>query len=325
MTRAGRGKSLPKRAALADAIDSYLLDLTLRVAQKTAKEARSALEQIRRETGWTLLDDVDRAGIDRWRRRQVEAGAANRSINRKVGNLRACLGYSVETGLIERDPLQGLRVLPTKGRHRRRVARALSDADMAKLLAAAEAIDAGYPDRFPRAPLLRLLSETGSRWHETVQATWADLDVDRSVLHLRAESTKTQEARAVPLLPGSLARLVALRAAHTRVCGSLPTATARIFLSPLGEPWAASTGRIGKFLGECLRRAGLPKHDASGRVFHIHALRKSFISRAARGGMPVHMAARITGIRTIQVLSDHYLDVQGEELANALRMLPPVQ
>lgn len=40
--------------------------------------------------------------------------------------------------------------------------------------------------------------------------------------------------------------------------------------------------------------------------------------------MPVHLAAELAGIETLQVVKDHYLEVRRDELRDALAMLPPL-
>jgi integrase len=272
-SRLGRGRSSAQLSALADAIESYLADLALRVAPKTAKESRAALERIQRETGWSSLLDVDRDGVNRWRAARAAAGISHRTINRQVGELRAALNLAVEDGRIERNPLDGMRALDTRGKNRRRTSRSLPDSDADRLFAAAEQIDRESPLLFPRAPLLRTLWDTGARWHELVQVTWADLDEARSSLRFRAETTKTSEERKFPLKRTTLDRLVSLRAEHTRVTGRFPTASTRIFLAPKGGKWGQDTNRFHVFLREAMRRARIEHTDSDGRVFHIHALR----------------------------------------------------
>lgn len=255
------------------AVDAYLADLALRVKPKTAKESAAALDRIMRETGWLELDDVTRDGLNRWRAARIAQGTSNRTINRQVGELRAALAFAIEDGRIDRNPLDGLRPLDTRGRHRKRVSRSLPDRDRERLFEAAAEIDAESPDLFPRATLLRTLDDTGARWHEMILTTWQDLDEHRSTLRFRAEHTKTSRERTFPLRRATVDRLLALRAAHARVTGRFPTPSTRIFLAPKGGNWGQDTNRIHTFLREAMRRAGVEHTDCDGRVFHIHALR----------------------------------------------------
>lgn len=289
----GRARNRPAQGpTLAGAVEAYLADLAMRAKPGTIRSARSAL----RLASAALPDDlrlVDRPALEAWRRARVASGVANRTVNRDLTTLGACLRFAVEMGTLKANPAAGIRRLPTHGRFRRKVARALDDGEIARLLAGAEKVDAAHPARFPRAPLLRALFATGCRWNELASATWADLDTDRALLRLREEETKTGRARLVPLPGDLLHRLLALRADHVRVTGDLPTARSRIFLSPRGKPWGRDTSNFHRFLAEAMRVARIPKADAAGRVLPRtrHAQDVPDPLRAARRPGPTRGAA----------------------------------
>lgn len=258
--RTGRGISSPGAAlALLDIAEQYLVGMALRCTPKTARDARTVLTRLLRDTGWTRVEHVTRPGLDQWRAARTADGMSNRTINRHTIALAGALSLAVELRQIDYNPLAGMRTLSTKGRHRRRVARALPDDDIRKLLEAAAKIDARHEKRFPRAPLLRALLLTGCRWHELVSTIWADLDSEHGRLRLRGEHTKTSEERTIPLDPDLLARILALRVDHVRVTGELPQAGSRIFLTPNGKPWPQGTSNYHRFLEEVLRVAHIPK------------------------------------------------------------------
>lgn len=259
--------------SLGEIASQYLADMSLRVAPKTLKEARHALERIFRETHWTEIDEVSREGINRWRAARMTAGTSNRTINRQVGELKAALALALNDRLIEHNPLDGLRPLSMEQGDLRRRSRSLSKEQAEKLINAAKAIDAERPAKFPCAPLLATFFATGARWHELVATTWGDLDEQRSTLRFRASTTKTRKERRFPLKRETLAKIVALRAEHVRVTRQFPTAQSRIFLAPRGGVWPKDTARFHRFFREAMRRAGIDHTDSDGRVFHIHACR----------------------------------------------------
>lgn len=252
-TRARAGLSLPQIA------DQFVADLALRCVPQTVRDARTCLSRVLRETGWQTVGDVDRIEFDDWRRARIAGGMSNRTVNRHTVALRAALALALNLRQIEYDPLAGLRALSTKGRNRKRVARALRDPEIDTLLRAASAIDARHPKRFPREPLLRALLQTGCRWGELVACLWADIDPEHGTLRLRAETTKTSEERKIPLDPDLLERILALRHDHVRVRGELPTEADRIFLSPHGRPWSKCPTNYHRFLSEAMRVARIPK------------------------------------------------------------------
>lgn len=256
----GRGRTRARGGVtLAEIAEQFLGDLSMRCTAKTVRDARTALHRLLSDTGWTALPDVTRPGLDDWRRARIAGGMSNRTVNRHTIALCAALALAVQMRQIDHHPLTGLRALPTNGRHRKRVARALPDGEIRQMLAAATTIDARHPRRFPREPLLRALILTGCRWHELVSTLWADLDTDHGVLRLRGENAKTGEDRSIPLDPDLFARILLLRHAHVIVCGDVPRGTDRLFLSPAGKPWSKGTANFHRYLSEVLRVARLPK------------------------------------------------------------------
>lgn len=246
-------------ATLLEIAEQFLAGLELRCTAKTARDARTALERVLRDTGWFAVEDVTRPGLDTWRAARVKEGMSHRTINRHTVALCAALKLAVDLRQIDYSPLSGMRSLSTKGRHRKRVARALPDGDIGRLLVAAASIDARHPKRFPREPLLRALILTGCRWHELVSTAWADLDDVHGRLRLRGEHTKTSEERTIPLRADLLAAILALRDSHVRVRGELPTLGDRIFLTPNGKPWPQGTANYHRYLSEVMRVARIPK------------------------------------------------------------------
>ena len=59
-------------------------------------------------------------------------------------------------------------------------------------------------------------------------------------------------------------------------------------------------------------------------MFHIHATRRTFISRCARAGVPVQITAKLTGIETLDVVHRHYTDFRDEDMRGALAMLAQI-
>jgi integrase len=236
-----------------------LAEQALHCRPQTVHDASTALGRLLRETGWQTVEDVNEVALNEWRAARIAGGLSHRTINRHVIALRAALALALRRRVIAFDPLSGVRSLSTKGRHRRRVARALPDTDIRRLLDAAASIDARHPSRFPREPLLRALILTGCRWGELVACVWLDLDTERGSLRLRGEHTKTAEERWIPLDPTCFRSILALRDSHVRVTGELPQSGSRIFLTPNGKPWPKCPTNFHRFLSEAMRVARIPK------------------------------------------------------------------
>ena len=267
--RTGRGKVRLRGAfsvSLSTLFESYLAELAMRAKPSTIKGARSAAAIALRGLGDVPASSIDRLVLEEWRRARAKEGRSNRTINRDLTTLGAAFAFGLERGMVPENPVRALRRLPQGGRHRRRVGRAAGDDEVRRILAAGVSIDARFPERFPRTPLLRVLFETGCRWYELVACQWGDLDTDRGALLLRADNVKTGQARAIPLREDTLAVILSLRDAHVRVRGENPTSADRIFLRPRGAAWGRDTSGFHRFLHECLRVARVPKADAARGV-----------------------------------------------------------
>lgn len=302
---------------------NYLADLRGRARPETVRQAKAALDRLVKGLKLTTLNDVTRARVNEWRQGRIAAGASNRTANHEVSILQAALNHAVRLEQFELNPLAGLRALPTTARFRRRKARALSEPEIERLLSAAEILDR-KAGGFPREPLLRALIFTGCRWSELAHVLWADFDMDRQLLTLRAENTKTSEDRVIPLGAGLFNALLRLMSDHLRVRGEQPAATHRIFLTQRGKNWSSDTSNFRRYLHNVMHLAHISYRDSVGSVLHVHAMRHTFVTRLARAGVPVQTAQLLTGHKTLQLVTAVYTHLQVEETRAAILSLPSV-
>lgn len=154
---------------------------------------------------------------------------------------------------------------------RRHDRRALGE--LQRLLAAAD----DGPDRCgmtgpERTMLYRLAVETGLRAGELRSLTRSsfDLDADPPTVTVEAAYSKHRREDVLPLRPDTAAGLKAFLA--------FKAATALAFNMPCRR-------MIAPMLRADLGAAGIPYRDPSGRVADFHALRHTFITNLARGGV----------------------------------------
>ncbi|MCE9592592.1 MAG: site-specific integrase, partial [Planctomycetes bacterium] len=169
----------------------------------------------------------------------------------------------------------------------------------------------------PQLLLFTLLLECGSRWSETISATWADLDPERCTLRLRASTTKNGKTRIVPVRPELVAELWALRDVHQCTRQRLVQATDRVFLSPEAADWPHETNNPRRLLDRILERAGIPRRTVEG-VVDLHSLRHSAASRMARNGVPLIIAARVLGHASVEMTAKVYSHLTTEDLRQAV-------
>lgn len=308
---------------LESVIAQYLADLRTRARRQTIHDANVAMTRIAREAALRSVRDVTKARIMEWRERRVRGGASHKTANTEVSTLSAAINLAVRLDQVATNPLQGLRALPVTAQHRRRLPRALNEAEIARLLHAAMVHDRTHAG-LPRGPLLRTLIETGARWSEAVAVTWVDLDFDRGELRLRPETTKTKVERVIPIRGELLDVIAEMRAQQAIRAGHEPRPHDGIFLTPEGKRWPKNGARFRAWLAKILQRAGIERVDANGRVVHVHAMRHTFATRLARHGVPVQTAATLTGHRSISVLMGVYTHLASEDAKAAIRALPPL-
>lgn len=328
MELAGLGGVEGQSRPLAELRDLYLDDLRHRASERHVLNVKGKLERAIADLGSPRVRDVTPIAVLRFRGSLVDSGLSHRTANCHVATLRALLSWAVEAGLIAENPILRLKALPEGPKFTKRKRRALSEDEIARFLAAAEADDsrcvAMFPTpRVPQAPLWRSFLETGCRYGELTQATWTDVDLDARVLVLRGETTKAGRARAIPLGERLVDDLKGLQFAHHRVLGRAVGDADRIFLTPdgCGSPW--HTSNLRRIFFRLIEEAGIDRVDSQGGQIDIHALRHTFASRLARNGVGIAQAQRLMGHADPKLTARVYTHLGVEELRGAIATLEP--
>lgn len=342
MQLAGLGAQDGQSRPLADLIEKYVEDLTLRTVPRHWQQTRRRLQKLDEALGQPLVREIQPYDVSRVRAKMVAAGVGHRTANLSGDTLRACLTWGVRMGLIAANPLASLPRLPEKSEHRRRVRRALSEDEISRFLAAAAEDDAiqlahlaavrtieggskgvqwalrSRRVRIPQLPLWRAFLETGARYGELTSTTWRDVDLQRATLRLRAETTKSGKARVIPLTPVMVATLETLQADHQRILGGLGE---RLFLSPDGAKWPEPTTNAMRLFLRLIEKAGIERVDVEGRSVDLHALRHSFASRLARNGVGLVQAQKLLGHSDPKLTAKVYSHLEVEDLRDAIASL----
>jgi integrase len=320
---AGMGVDRGLSMRLDELAAEYLADLRTRKARpRSIVEAKAGLERLARDLGARTVRDIRAPLVMAWRDRRVAGGASNKTANTEVGYLKAALALAVRKGHLAAHPLHGLKGLEVTGRHQVRRARTVSDWELGRIFAAADELDReAARKQLPRAPLVRALAMTGARWSELVSATWRDLDAELGALTFRAETTKGNRERTIPLAYALLAEILTLptkyAAAGVRVTPGMP-----IFLSPRGQPWARGRQNFYRHIRDVFVRASVAIKDETGRVVHVHALRHTFATRCFKAKLAVPQVQLLTGHRSTRVLLEIYTHLANDEARSAIDSLP---
>jgi len=205
----------------------------------------------------------------------------------------------------------------------------LADADIRRLIDAAQAVDAADGWNGDLARLVIILASTGARYSQVTRMTVADVQDNRLIVPVSRKGRGTKAAARIavrvgedviaalrPAIAGRKGTETLLTRPHwTRGPGRRPIADSRgpwQWASEISAPWAALR-----------QQAGLPTDIVP------YALRHSSIVRGLRAGLPVRLVAALHDTSTVMI-ERHYsafiVDAMDELAAKAIVPLtsPPV-
>ena len=224
---------------------------------------------------WGVTSDEIAAAAEGMR----DHGYAVGSVNRDVGAIGSMYRWIIQQRRAPAGFTSPTLMVPRAEEPKRVVE--VEDATIAKL----RALSMTYVNK--RFPLfVHLLIDTGARKSELLERTWADFDLDRRRIRLRAEDTKTKKARVLFFSEATAAlirRLVPKRDPVALVFpGRCPTEPINFRSS-----WR-----------ELTKQAGCPD-------LHMHDLRHHRARELLLAGVPIAQAAQIMG-HSVQVLEARY-------------------
>lgn len=303
--------------ALADHLaDFKAKKLEMKVSDKQAQLVYYRARRVFEEAGFQRLSDITRDGVESAAARLRER--ENMSAQTFNFHLAACKQFTswcVEYDRMQADPLAvklkrlgGMNVAAD----RRHVRRALSAEEVRNLLEAAQTGPERYGVTGPdRALLYRVALETGLRSKELRTLTVAKLDLTgkHPSLTVAANLSKNRTEAEQPLRPATAAILKA----HCK--DKLPSA--RVFTMP--ETW-----NVAAMLRADLDAAGIPYRDDNGEVADFHALRHTFVTNLAEGGVHPKIAQKLARHSSITLTMDRYTHLRRDDERAALDALPDV-
>jgi len=260
---------------------------------------------------------------------KVERGIGAACFNSYVRDLRSFFRWMVRDNRALGNPLEDLSGVNAKTdkRHERR---ALTIDELRWLL---EVTTIG-PERYgmtgeDRALLYRLAVETGLRSSELRSLTrWSFRLADRPTVTIAAGYAKNGEDDELPLKPATAAMLT------KHLAGKMPQAPAftmprvdivikmlRADLSDARAAWLNSH-KTQSEREEAEKSAFLAYRDEAGHVADFHALRHTFISNLAAGGVHPKTAQTLARHSTITLTMDYYTHLRLPDLAGAIDTLP---
>jgi len=277
--------------SLLDHLEDYKLSLvTLGTTAGQVKDTSRRIARMVAETGWLTLADVTADSFVRWLsslKSSPKKTGPKKEISAKTRkeyqvSINAMLNWLVSVDRLARNPLAKLALVEIRGKQVR-PSRPFTEDELARLYAVCG----------ERALIYQFLVHTGMRKEEAHSLVWGDMHLDHAEAFavIRAETTKDKEERRVWLIAELAAKLRAIRPAIVDkgklVFPSLPHY---------------------ETLCKDLKRAGIEQRDATGRVVHFHALRKTFSTLGKNHGMDLEARQQTLGHSTPDMTTNKYTD-----------------
>lgn len=238
--------------------------------------------------GWTV-NKITTDAARQFAAKRLEEGVTNSTVNNSLALLRRMLRIAREDGKLPFTPV--IRLLkPNPARKG-----FLPEAKFNELL--------GHLPLHLR-PLITFLYWCGCRLGEAQQITWDQVNLDRAVVRLENEQTKSGEARTIPL-PDFL--VTALRTVTVKEGKVFDTTNLR-------KAWANACVKAG--LGTLGDLDKNKNRRYSGLL--IHDLRRSAVRNLRKAGVPESVAMKISGHKTRAVF-DRYNIIDEDDLLAAMK------
>ena len=310
--------------------------------KRTEAFIKGVVEACRFETA----GDLDAAKVSAHVADLKAKGKHGRAINARLTAIKSFTRWLFRTERMRTDPMMQVVKLNAKA-DRQHIRRALTDDELARLIAAAQAgpdwtweegkDKAGAEYRLEtlaitgpdRATLYRLAAETGLRAGELASLTRTNFllaDLDKATVKVLAAYSKHRRDDLLPLrLDFAQAMSIFLEGRSSKVpLFNVPDRTADMLRSDLEaarQAWLKEA-RTPQEREEREKTYFCVPVDSSGHVVDFHALRHTFITRLARSGVAPAVAKSLARHSTITLTMDHYTHTLiGDERA-ALDRLP---
>lgn len=284
-----------KSTLIGDAVNAYKAYMrTEERADKTRSkyfQVCAAVVKLAEKRKVSRVDAIDASFVDAYRQqRQAEY---RRQHNREIGAktlytetviVKQLVNFAVSRGLLRENPLQNYKIKKPKPTPQP----CWSQPEVQRILKAAA--------QDPYYSLYCLLSVTGLRIGEAKHLTWADLNLEQGILHVRPKEVspgkswkpKNGEERVVPINQATRTLLAAL-----------PRDSRWLFPRSKSSASPNADRRINERLALTHLKAVLKKVGLKGK---LHTFRHSFITHALTRGVPEAVVRRWVGHISADVL-----------------------
>jgi len=278
-------KKSPDGRTLFRDLAAWYLDLPEVRAKRSYAKDKMHCTRLKAQFGDRLLKDITPAMVEAYKQKRLSENSHRgkptkpATVNREVTTFKTVFNKAMKNGKAERNPAQGVKLLK-ENNERDRI---LSPEEYALLLAHCQA---------HLKPIVKLAYHSGMRRGEILTLTWGQVDLKEGFVKLRAEDTKTNQGRLVPL---------------TRELVEMFNAM------PRGFPQAPVFTYKGRSLAEMKRSFATACKQAGIEDFTFHDLRHTAINNWRMQGHDYFRIMAASGHRTLSVFK-RYNTVSKDEL-----------
>jgi len=270
--------------------DAFVTDHVSKIeGKRNAVEAKRTLIEFGEIVTPKSPKDVTYTMVEAYVAHLREIGNQPATINKKLRYIRAALNRAIRRGHAFKNPMDGDLFRSVE----QRPPRIATDEEETALLAAAEAL-AGFRVRaFVYAAL-----NTGGRRSELCSLTWDRIRLDGDEPQVHFARTKSHKDRLVPINPDLVVLLRRLQAMTLQQ----------------GGPFIGIRKKLTGTWKRILDRAGI-------ETLTIHDLRRTYVARLIRAGVPLPSVQKLAGHADIQTTLRYYNWVSDRDLREAVKML----
>lgn len=287
---------------VADHVADYIGDCRRQKQDTTHVDNKEAqLKRVLESTKARVLSELTREAVQRHLNALVDGGLSARTHNQHKTTISTFVGWCYANVGVYSNPLAKMKRMDESA-DQRLVRRAMTDEELARLLAVKEAVETG------RADCYTVVTLAGLRVGDAIGITWGDVDLEGSMLRIRRGVGKSRREDHIPLHPQALAVL-------RRIKPPFAGTTDKVF---------KTVPRVKTFHKDC-QRAGIEQFDAEGTQLDRHALGRTTLgTRLAMSGVLPTMAAKLMRHADVKTTMKHYTKLRLHDASRAMATVPQI-
>ena len=187
----------------------YLLDffITDRMpAKATIKQYKLVISLFQRDTKIIDIREINKHIANQWRNQVLDRASAS-TCNNYLRHLKSLFNCALEEELIKNNPFAKVKIITTH----RKLNRTTNSNDVAKALSFLREEEQDYMPGWFWIAVIKMLYYTGMRRKQLTKLCWKDIDFERRIIQLRAESSKNNREWEIPLNHHILQELIFLK------------------------------------------------------------------------------------------------------------------